>query len=93
MPLIAHFRTSEVLNKVIEENEYSTWIWFYGIDALKDSNFAGWLRTRLTVRTIENLRIIFIAESCEDFRDVFCDSKATFYQSTMLLRTNFDIKS
>ena len=69
-----HFRTSEVLNKLIEESEYPTWIWFYGIEALKDSNFAGWLRARLTVRSIENLRVIFVAESIDDYHAVFCDN-------------------
>ncbi|OBU37622.1 hypothetical protein [Photobacterium phosphoreum] len=87
-----HFRTSEVLNKLIEESEYPTWIWFYGIEALKDSNFAGWLRARLTVRSIENLRVIFVAESIDDYHAVFCDNRAPFYQSTMLLNTDYDVK-
>lgn len=83
-----NFRSSEDLNKSIEENEYPTWIWFYGVEALKDSNFSGWLRSRLTVRSIENLRVIFVAESRDDYRYVFCDSRAPFYQSTMLLQTD-----
>ncbi|HIF9238108.1 TPA: hypothetical protein ACX6RC_000598 [Photobacterium damselae] len=83
-----NFRSSEDLNKSIEENEYPRWIWFYGVEALKDSNFSGWLRSRLTVRSIENLRVIFVAESRDDYRDVFCDSRAPFYQSTMLLHTD-----
>ena len=83
-----NFRSSEDLNKSIEENEYPTWIWFYGVEALKDSNFSGWLRSRLTVRSIENLRVIFVAEFRDDYRYVFCDSRAPFYQSTMLLQTD-----
>ena len=81
---------SEVLNKSIEENEYSKWIWFVGLDALNDSSFAGWLRNRLTVRFINNLRVIFIAESNDDFKEIFCDIRAPLYQSTMLLQTNVD---
>ncbi len=50
-----HFRSSESLNKFIEENEYPRWIWFFGIEALKDSNFSGWLRNRLTVRFYREL--------------------------------------
>ncbi|MCS0429542.1 hypothetical protein [Vibrio diabolicus] len=80
------FRSSVDLNTSIAENEYPKWIWFYGIVALKDSNFSGWLRSRLTARTIENLRVIFVAESRNDYHDIFCDSREPFYKSTMLLR-------
>jgi hypothetical protein len=81
---------SEVLNKCIEENEYPRFIWFIGVEALNDSSFSGWLRNRLTVRLINNLRVIFIAESNNDFRNIFCDIRAPLYQSTMLLQTNID---
>ncbi|MGR5298028.1 hypothetical protein ACPV5U_23015 [Vibrio mediterranei] len=88
------FTTSETLNKLIEENEYPKflWIygfmdlWIYGVDALKDSRFSGWLRSRLTVRATKNLRVVFGADSREDYRVVFCDRKARFYQSTLLLQ-------
>ncbi|MBE8564185.1 hypothetical protein [Vibrio sp. OPT20] len=85
-----NFRSSEELIKYLEENEYPKWIWFYGIEALKDSNFAGWLRNRLTVRSIENLRVIFVAQSRADYREVFCDRGTPFYQSTMLLQTDIE---
>ncbi|MBF4280755.1 hypothetical protein EAY27_27125, partial [Vibrio anguillarum] len=39
-----NFRSSEKLNKSIKENEYPNGIWFYGVEALKDATFAGWLR-------------------------------------------------
>lgn len=81
---------SEVLNKCIEENESPKFIWFIGVEALNDSSFSGWLRNRLTVRFINNLRVIFIAESNNDFRDIFCDIRAPLYQSTMLLQTDID---
>ncbi|MCU8528622.1 hypothetical protein M2F93_04320 [Vibrio vulnificus] len=85
-----NFKSSEKLNKPIEENEHPRWIWFYGVEALKDTNFAGWLRSRLTVRSIENLRVIFVVESSDDYRDVFCDYRVPFYQSTTLLQTDID---
>jgi hypothetical protein len=81
---------SKVLNKCIEENEYPKFVWFMGLEALNDSSFAGWLRNRLTIRLINNLRVIFIAESNDDFKDIFCDIRAPLYQSTMLLQTNID---
>ncbi|YCO02797.1 hypothetical protein ACB087_20450 [Vibrio sp. VNB-15] len=85
-----NFRPSEKLNKSIKESEYRRWIWFYGVEALRDTNYAGWLRSRLTVRSIENLRVIFVVESSDDYRDVFCDYRVPFYQSTTLLQTNID---
>ncbi|MGI3027093.1 hypothetical protein ACRTC8_20550, partial [Vibrio cholerae] len=72
---------------VMKETEFPIWIWFYGVEALRNSDFSGWLRTKLTVRKIANLRVIFVAESHEDYREVFCDINEPFYQSTMLLRT------
>ena len=83
-----NFRSSVELNNSIAVNQYPRWIWFYGTEALKDSNYAGWLRNRLTVRSIENLRIVFVADSLSDFRAVFCDRRAPFYQSTMPLETD-----
>ncbi|OAJ94453.1 hypothetical protein [Vibrio bivalvicida] len=81
------FSLSENLNKSIEENQYPVWVWFYGVEALKEQDFSGWLRSRLTARSIENLRVVFVAESSQDYQDVFCDSSAPFYKSTMLLQT------
>ncbi len=88
-----NFRTSLVLNKAIEENEYPKWIWFYGVEALKDSNFSGWLRNRLTFRTIENLRVVFVLDSCSDYLSVFCDSREPLYKSTMLFRAGMDCQN
>lgn len=82
------FRSSESLNNLIEENEYPLWIWVYGIEALKDTNFSGWLRSRLTVRAVENLRVVFVVDSFQDYRDVFCNHRAPFYQSTIPLQSD-----
>ncbi|NUW71704.1 hypothetical protein HOP38_04205 [Vibrio mediterranei] len=82
------FTTSETLNKLIDENEYPKFLWIYGVDALKDSRYSGWLRSKLTVRAIKNLRVVFVADSRQDYREVFCDQRARFYQSTMLLQAD-----
>ncbi|MGV2989608.1 hypothetical protein ACE1OE_18355 [Vibrio sp. E150_011] len=82
------FMTSETLNKLIVENEYPKFLWIFGVDVLKDSRFSGWLRSRLTVRAIKNLRVVFVVDSREDYREVFCNQRARFYQSTMPLQTN-----
>ncbi|ASI89638.1 hypothetical protein [Vibrio mediterranei] len=82
------FTSSETLNRLIEENEYPKFLWICGLDALKDSHFSGWLRSRLTVRAIRNLRVVFVVDSREDYMEVFCDRRARFYQSTMPLQIN-----
>ncbi|WP_408742026.1 hypothetical protein [Vibrio mediterranei] len=79
------FTTSETLNKLIEENEYPKFLWIYGMGALRNSRFSGWLRSKLAVRATKNLRVVFIADSQEDYRVFFCDQRARFYQSTMPL--------
>ncbi|MGR6861515.1 hypothetical protein ACU5EH_15070 [Aliivibrio salmonicida] len=80
---------SNVLKKAIEQSEEPKWIWFYGIHALKDCQFAGWLRSLLTVRSIENVRVVFVAESKEDLSEVFRDIKKPFYHSTIALDSTF----
>ena len=52
------YRGDELLNTVLEENHFPKWIWFYGVEALRDTCFAGWLRSYLTVRDIDNLRCV-----------------------------------
>jgi hypothetical protein len=84
---------SDEINKAIEQNEYPKWIWFYGIDALKDTQFSGWLRSRLTVRAIENIRVVFVADSKEDLSKVFGDIKKPLYHSTMPLDINFSVST
>lgn len=84
---------SNELYQVIEENEYPKWIWFYGVDALKDTRFAGWLRSILTVRTIENVRVVFVAGAKDDLRAIFSDIKEPFYHSTVPLNTSFGVST
>ncbi|ASI92605.1 hypothetical protein [Vibrio mediterranei] len=81
------FITSTTLNKLIEENEYPKFLWFYSAEALKDSYFAGWLRSKLTVRAFANLRVVFVIESRQVYREVFCDRRARLYQSTIPIQT------
>ncbi|GAB7222025.1 hypothetical protein VoSk93_12400 [Vibrio owensii] len=83
-----NYGEAEDLNSLLEENEYPKWIWIYGVEALKDTCFSGWLRSRLTVRIIENLRVVFVTDSHQSYRDVFCDYRVPFYQSTILLQTD-----
>ncbi len=81
-----NFRSSEDITKYLEDDGYPKWIWFYGVEALKNSNYAGWLRNWLSVRSIENLRVVFVTQSRADYRAVFCDRRTPFYQFTMPLQ-------
>lgn len=79
------YRENDLLNTLLEQNKFPKWVWFSGIEALRDTSFAGWLRSHLTVRDIDNLRCVFVGETESDIREVFFDYKAPFYQSTMRL--------
>lgn len=83
-----NYGEAEDLNSLLDENEYPKWIWLYGVEALKDTCFSGWIRYRLTVRVIENLRVVFVTDSQQSYRDVFCDHRVPFYQTTILFRTD-----
>ncbi|GAD90715.1 hypothetical protein VHA01S_054_00090 [Vibrio halioticoli NBRC 102217] len=84
------YAESEELNEAIEHSEHSKWLWLHGVDALKDTHFAGWLRSLLTVRTVENVRVVFVAHSQKDLHAVFHDIKAPFFKSTIPLDVDFD---
>ncbi|MFA0440121.1 hypothetical protein AB4560_09370 [Vibrio sp. 10N.222.51.C12] len=79
------YRTSVELSLVLREDNAARWVWFTGADALKDSNYAGWLRSLLTTRDIENLRVVFILKTRSDYLAIFQNSQAPLYKSTLPL--------
>ena len=79
------YRKDGFLNTLLEQNQFPKWIWFSGIEALRDTCFAGWLRSLLTVRHTDNLRCVFMGKTKADIRAVFFDYKTPFYQSTQRL--------
>lgn len=81
----AAYREGSFLTHAVEEESNAKWIWFYNIDALTDTNYAGWLRSTLTVRTIENLRCVFVVKNISTKSEVFDCQKAPLYQSTVPL--------
>ncbi|WP_394239951.1 hypothetical protein [Vibrio astriarenae] len=83
------YAESEELNEAIEQSEHPKWLWLHGVDALKDTHFAGWLRSLLTVRTVENVRVVFVAHSQQDLHAVFHDITTPFFQSTIPLDVSF----
>ncbi|MDO6542553.1 hypothetical protein [Photobacterium sanguinicancri] len=81
------YRTSVELSHVLQEDNAARWVWFSGVEALKDSNYAGWLRSLLTTRDIENLRVVFIIKTRADYLEIFQNSQAPLYKSTLPLQT------
>ncbi|MEZ8798664.1 hypothetical protein OA7_0011150 [Vibrio cyclitrophicus 1F53] len=84
------YAESEELKEAIEQSEHPKWLWLHGVDVLKDTHFAGWLRSLLTVRSVENVRVVFVARSQEELSAVFRDIKTPLYQSTIALDASFE---
>ncbi|CDT32152.1 hypothetical protein [Vibrio coralliirubri] len=79
------YRTSIELSHALQEDNAARWVWFTGAEALKDSDYAGWLRSLLTTRDIENLRVVFILKTRSDYLEIFQNSQAPLYKSTLPL--------
>ncbi|CDU08790.1 hypothetical protein [Vibrio coralliirubri] len=83
------YAESEELKEAIKQSEHPKWLWLHGVDALRDTHFSGWLRSLLTVRTVENVRVVFVAHSHKDLHAVFHDITTPFFQSTIPLDLSF----
>ncbi|WP_413112600.1 hypothetical protein [Thaumasiovibrio sp. DFM-14] len=81
----ASYRTSAQLSLVLREDNAARWVWFTDAEALKDSDYAGWLRSLLTTRDIKNLRVVFILKTRSDYLEIFQNSQAPLYKSTLPL--------
>lgn len=84
----ASYKESDYLYEIFEESAYPVWIWLFGVEALKDRGYAGWLRSLLSVRHVDNLRVVFVAESRKDLVSVFGRISEPLYQSTTPLDLN-----
>ena len=60
------YRENYLLNTLLEQNKFLKWVWFTGIEAIRGTCFAGWLRSHLTVRDLDNLRCVFVGETESD---------------------------
>ncbi|PSV00449.1 hypothetical protein [Photobacterium kishitanii] len=88
--LVHTYRTDVSLNDALEEKDELVWLWFNNSQVLVDSNFAGWLRSRLTVRDINNLRCVFITEG-DAVNSIFFDYSAPLYLATNNLLKYFEL--
>lgn len=73
------------LMNIIQNNEQPTWIWFINCNVLLDTSLAGWLRSTLTTNNIAHVRVTFLLDSQEHYRDIFQRYSAPFYKSTIAL--------
>lgn len=87
--LVHTYLTDASFNDALEEKDELVWLWFNNSQVLINSNFAGWLRSKLTVRDINNLRCVFIIES-NAMNSIFFDYSAPLYLATKNLLNYFD---
>lgn len=80
-----NYRTSVELSFALREENFAKWIWFTDVEALKDTNYAGWLRSLLTTRNIQNIRVVFIIKTKEDYFEIFQNSQKPLFKSTLEL--------
>ncbi len=80
-------KKSHIMN-VIRDNEQPTWVWFINCEALLDTSLAGWLRSILTTYDTDHVRVTFLLDSQEQYRNIFQRYSAPLYKSTIA----FDLK-
>ncbi|MGR6860754.1 hypothetical protein ACU5EH_10840 [Aliivibrio salmonicida] len=80
-----NYRTSVELSFALREENFAKWIWFTDVEALKDTNYAGWLRSLLTTRNTQNIRVVFIIKTKEDYFEIFQNSQDPLFKSTLEL--------
>ncbi len=75
---------SQILN-IIRSNEQLTWVWFTNCDALLDTSLAGWLRSILTTSDMEHVRVVFLLDNKNQYREIFQRYSLPLYRSTTIL--------
>ncbi|MBY3789148.1 hypothetical protein HPQ32_11970 [Photobacterium carnosum] len=87
--LVHTYRTDTSLNDALEEKETLVWLWFNNSQELINENFAGWLRSKLTVRDFYNIRCVFVIKK-ENINKVFFDYLEPLYLSSNNILKYFD---
>ena len=71
----------EFLESLLKQ-DIPSWIWFVNCHSLYDENYSGMLRSVLTTNECDNLRVVFILDSKEDFTQIFQNHSSPLYKST-----------
>lgn len=79
----------EFLDSLLKQDTPS-WVWFVNCHSLYDDNYSGTLRSVLTTNEFDNLRVVFILDSKEDFTQIFQNHCSPFYKSTTPLHLMID---
>ncbi len=79
-----HRNASQILN-IIRSNEQPTWVWFTNCDVLLDTSLAGWLRSILTTSDMEHVRVVFLLDNKNQYREIFQKYSLPLYRSTTIL--------
>lgn len=80
------YRNKSQLMEIIRNNKQPTWVWVTNCEALLDTAIAGWLRSILTTYYTEHIRVTFLLDSQQQYREIFRRYSAPLYNSTMALK-------
>jgi len=83
--LEVNYRNKSQLMEIIRNNKQPTWLWITNCDALLDTSIAGWLRSILSTYYTEHIRVTFLLDTQQQYRDIFRCYSAPLYNSTMAL--------
>ncbi|KII76740.1 hypothetical protein PL18_10190 [Vibrio renipiscarius] len=79
------YRNKSQLMEIVRNNKQPTWLWVTNCEVLLDTAIAGWLRSILTTYYTEHIRVTFLLDSQQQYREVFRRYSAPLYSSTMAL--------
>lgn len=79
------YRNKSQIMEIVRDNEQPIWLWISSCDVLLDTSIAGWLRSVLTTYYTEHIRVVFLLDSQQQYRDIFRTCEAPLYDSTVVL--------
>ncbi|EIZ1551422.1 hypothetical protein ABMY21_11840 [Vibrio vulnificus] len=78
-------KTSQIMD-IIRDSEQPMWVWFVNCEALKNTSLAGWLRSVLSTYYVEHVRVAFILDNEELYKEIFQKYDTPLYEFTALLK-------
>lgn len=79
------YRKASLIMDIIRDSEQPIWIWFINCEALKNTSLAGWLRSVLTTYYVEHIRVAFVLDNKELYKDIFQNHSTPLYEFTTSL--------
>ncbi|ENH7395528.1 hypothetical protein ABWK90_003850 [Vibrio vulnificus] len=78
-------KTSQIMD-IIRDSEQPMWVWFVNCEALKNTSLAGWLRSVLSTYNVEHIRVAFVLDNEELYKEIFQKYDTPLYEFTTLLK-------